>query len=82
MGRARVVILGGGFAGVKCARVLRKRLPSADEVTLFNRENHMVFHPLLAEVAGGSINRDLTGKRSVFEFVRRFTAVIGFVGTG
>ena len=52
----RVVILGGGFAGVKCARTLRKRLPKSVEVVLFNKENHMVFHPMLAEVAGGSIN--------------------------
>ena len=53
----RVVLLGGGFAGVKCARTLRKKLrPSELEVVLFNRENHMVFHPLLAEVAGGSVN--------------------------
>lgn len=52
----RVVVLGGGFAGVKCARTLRKRLPSDMEVVLFNKENHMVFHPMLAEVAGGSIN--------------------------
>jgi len=28
------------------------------EILLFNRENHMVFHPLLADVAGASINAD------------------------
>jgi NADH dehydrogenase len=57
--RPRVVIIGGGFAGVQCARRLRARLP-ADRLDLvvFNRENHMVFHPLLAEVAGASINPD------------------------
>jgi NADH dehydrogenase len=55
----RIVIVGGGFAGVRCARVLRQRLPPARaEIVIFNRENHMVFHPLLAEVAGGSINPD------------------------
>jgi NADH dehydrogenase len=55
--RPRVVIIGGGFAGVQCARQLRRRRP-ADQLDLvvFNRENHMVFHPLLAEVAGASIN--------------------------
>jgi NADH dehydrogenase FAD-containing subunit len=31
---------------------------SACEVVLFNRENHMVFHPLLPEVAGASLNPD------------------------
>ncbi len=54
--RKRVVILGAGFAGVKCARTLRKLLPVDElDVVVFNRENHMVFHPLLAEVASGTL---------------------------
>lgn len=51
----RVVIVGGGFGGVKCAAELRRALPAA-EVVLFNLENHVVFTPLLAEVVGSSIN--------------------------
>ncbi|MEZ6197514.1 MAG: FAD-dependent oxidoreductase [Planctomycetota bacterium] len=59
MSKTRIVIVGGGFAGVKCARILRKKLrPDEAEITIFNRENHMVFHPMLAEVAGGSLNPD------------------------
>lgn len=59
MAAHRVIIIGGGFAGVKCARTLRKQLrPEECEIVLFNRENHMVFHPMLAEVAGGSLNPD------------------------
>ncbi len=59
MAVARLVIVGGGFAGSKCAKTLRKHLsPDTCEIVLFNRENHMVFHPLLAEVAGASINPD------------------------
>lgn len=55
----RVVIVGGGFAAVQFAKNLRRRLrPSECEILLFNRENHMVFHPLLADVAGASINAD------------------------
>jgi NADH:ubiquinone reductase (H+-translocating) len=55
----RVVIVGGGFAAVQFARTLRaKQRPSDCEILLFNRENHMVFHPLLADVAGASINVD------------------------
>jgi len=55
----RVVIVGGGFAAVKFARTLRAKLSLSDcEILLFNRENHMVFHPLLADVAGASINVD------------------------
>lgn len=52
----RILIVGGGFAGVKCARKLRKALPQTQyEIVLFNQENHMVFHPLLAGVAGGTL---------------------------
>ena len=55
----RVVIVGGGFGAVQFARTLRGKLsPSECEILLFNSENHMVFHPLLAEVAGASINVD------------------------
>jgi len=59
MNSSRIVIIGGGFAGVKCAKTLRKSLPRDQyEIAIFNRENHMVFHPLLAEVAGASVNPD------------------------
>ena len=55
----RVVVIGGGFAAVQFAKTLRAKLrPSDCEILLFNRENHMVFHPLLADVAGASINVD------------------------
>ena len=53
---ARIIILGGGFGGVKCARTLRKLLsPDKHEILLFSKENHLVFHPLLAEVAGAGL---------------------------
>jgi NADH:ubiquinone reductase (H+-translocating) len=51
----RIVIVGGGFGGVKCAKTLSKVLPHDSEVILFNQENHMVFHPLLAEVVSASL---------------------------
>lgn len=55
----RVVIVGGGFAAVRFAKTLRRKLPASQcEIVAFNRENHMVFHPLLADVAGASINPD------------------------
>lgn len=57
MGMTRIIIIGGGFAGVKCARTLRKRLSTNTcEIVLFSKENNMVFYPLLAEVAGAAIN--------------------------
>jgi NADH:quinone reductase (non-electrogenic) len=55
----RVAIVGGGFAAVQFAKTLRKKLRASEcEIVVFNRENHMVFHPLLADVAGASINPD------------------------
>jgi NADH:quinone reductase (non-electrogenic) len=48
MTRPRVVIIGGGFAGLTAARGLRK----ADvDVTLVDRTNHHLFQPLLYQVA-------------------------------
>jgi len=55
----KVIVVGGGFAAVQFAKTLRKKLgPPECEILLFSRENHMVFHPLLADVAGASINPD------------------------
>src|ERR1043166_1706161 len=53
----RVVILGGGFAGVYAARHLTKRLGRRKdvEVELLSEENYFVFQPLLPEVAAGGI---------------------------
>src|SRR5690349_20684895 len=57
MGRDRIIIIGGGFGGVKCAKTLSRDLPQTQaEVVLFNSENHLVFSPLLAEVVGSSLN--------------------------
>jgi NADH dehydrogenase len=46
--RPRVVILGGGFAGINAAQRVAK-LPA--DVTLIDRRNHHVFQPLLYQVA-------------------------------
>jgi NADH dehydrogenase len=55
--RKRIVILGGGFAGVYTAMYLEKALRRRDdfEITLINKENYFVFQPMLAEVVSGSI---------------------------
>jgi NADH:ubiquinone reductase (H+-translocating) len=40
-------------------KTLRAKLsPNDCHVVLFSKENHMVFHPLLADVAGSSIHPD------------------------
>ena len=54
----KVAIVGGGFAGVYCARELLKRTVGVAEMTvaIIASENHMVFQPMLPEVAGGSLS--------------------------
>jgi NADH:ubiquinone reductase (H+-translocating) len=44
----RVVIIGGGFAGIAAARALRR---CDAEVILIDRRNHHIFQPLLYQVA-------------------------------
>src|SRR6266536_3472978 len=55
--RQRVVILGGGFAGIYTALHLEKALGRRDdfEIVLINKENYFVFQPMLAEVVSGSV---------------------------
>ena len=50
--RPRVVIIGGGFAGLHAARALRA---APVDVTLVDRTNHHVFQPLLYQVANTSL---------------------------
>jgi NADH:ubiquinone reductase (H+-translocating) len=52
----RVVILGGGFGGVFTAKHLRRHAGSDVDIVLISLHNFFVFQPLLAEIAGGSIN--------------------------
>ncbi len=56
-GKKRIVILGGGFAGVYTAMALeRAQKGKGDfEIVLVNRENYFVFQPMLPEVISGSI---------------------------
>jgi NADH dehydrogenase len=51
--RPHVVILGGGFGGLKAARGLAH---APVRVTLVDRANHHVFQPLLYQVAGATLS--------------------------
>lgn len=57
--KKRIVILGGGFGGVYVAVHLGKMLTARErehyEIVLINRENYIVFQPLLPEVISGSV---------------------------
>jgi NADH dehydrogenase len=49
----RVVIVGGGFGGLRAAQNLRSDLV---DVTLVDRRNYHLFQPLLYQVATGSLS--------------------------
>ena len=53
--RTAILILGGGFGGVYTAMALEKLLKGDPdvEITLVNRENYLVFQPLLPEMISG-----------------------------
>jgi NADH dehydrogenase len=54
----RVVVLGGGFAGVYTAKYLSEMLGRRTDVhvELMSEENYFVFQPLLPEVAAGGVS--------------------------
>ena len=47
----RIVIVGGGFAGVTLAQRLERSLPEKMEIVVLSAQNHLVFTPMLPEVA-------------------------------
>jgi NADH dehydrogenase len=52
----RILILGGGFAGITTAKRLERRLrPDEAVVTLVSRENFSLFTPMLPEVGSGNL---------------------------
>src|SRR6202790_211954 len=51
--RRKVVIIGGGFGGLSAAQHLNSNLV---DVTLIDRRNYHLFHPLLYQVATGSLS--------------------------
>jgi len=55
--RKRIVILGGGFAGMRTAECLEEKLHGNSSIglTLVNETNALLFTPMLAEVAGSSL---------------------------
>jgi len=58
MKKTKIVIAGGGFAGLYAAKYLNKRLARRPdiEVTLVSRENFILFTPMLHEVAAGDLS--------------------------
>src|SRR5271170_960708 len=55
--KVRIVILGGGFAGMTTARCLERELEKNNsvQIVLVSESNALLFTPMLAEVAGSSL---------------------------
>ncbi len=55
--KKKIVILGGGFAGVECARQLEKEFGNDPEIELVmvSEDNFLLFTPMLPQVASGMI---------------------------
>ena len=53
----KILIIGGGFAGVYAAMTLEKlvKKDTSVEVSLVSKDNYLVFQPMLPEVISGSI---------------------------
>lgn len=52
------LVLGGGFAGVYCAKELARRMRKGDnfQAAIVSDDNYLVFQPMLPEVAAASIS--------------------------
>ncbi|HWA82557.1 MAG TPA: hypothetical protein VG820_03925, partial [Fimbriimonadaceae bacterium] len=53
--KPNVLILGGGFGGAYAAQHLSRRLPKDWNLTLIDRNNFLLFYPLLVEAGVGSL---------------------------
>lgn len=56
MAKPKIIIVGGGFAGVFAAKALRQKMGQDADIEIISNNNYFVFQPLLPEVAGGGIN--------------------------
>jgi NADH:ubiquinone reductase (H+-translocating) len=58
-GGSRILILGGGFAGVYAAYELQRTTRGLNaEIMVVNRDNSFVFYPLLPEIVSGAIETE------------------------
>src|SRR5689334_3368918 len=54
---AKILILGGGFAGVVAAERLAEQFGDAHQITLVSRRQNFLFYPALVRLAFGKCDR-------------------------
>lgn len=72
--KKRIVVIGGGFGGAYAAQFLAKQRLKDTEVVLIDRQNFLLFYPLLIEAGVGQLEprhvtvpiRSFLGKRAQF----------------
>ena len=76
--RPRVVVIGGGFAGLNVAKTVANR---PVDVVLIDRNNHHLFQPILYQVATAALGPEqiATPIRSVLRDARNIDVVLGEV---
>jgi NADH dehydrogenase len=75
--RARVVVVGGGFAGLHALRRLERRLPpDAADLVLINPTDHLVYSPLLPDVTASTLEARHIAV-SLRQALRRTRVVLG-----
>src|SRR3954469_3988797 len=76
--KKQVVIIGGGFGGLRAARALKS---APVDVTLIDRRNHHIFQPLLYQVATGSLAEGEVAAplRSIFRRQKNTRVLLGEV---
>lgn len=80
MGTSKVVILGGGFAGINAAKTLGN---SQTDVWLIDKTNHHLFQPLLYQVASAALSpADIAVPiREIVSSYKNITVLMGEVTT-
>jgi len=78
MAYTRVVIVGGGFGGLNCARLLKG---SKLDITLIDKTNHHLFQPLLYQVASAALSPAEVAIpiREIFRKQQNTTVIMGEV---
>src|SRR6202158_5570054 len=78
MAKPRIIIVGGGFAGLAAAKALRR---TTAKVILIDRTNQHLFQPLLYQVATSVLtpSQIATPIRSIFRKQKNTTVILGEV---